>query len=77
MGLHFLSSLLRIKAQVYPKYSTIKMCILFFFFFFQKKNKPTTADTFSRMSGGAGAAAALPLPSHACIGRVLENLTES
>lgn len=74
MGLHFLSSLLRIKAQVYPKYSTIKMCILFLFF---KKNKPTTADTFSRMSGGAGAAAALPLPSHACIGRVLENLTES
>lgn len=75
MGLHFLSSLLRIKAQVYPKYSTIKMCILFFFF--SKKNKPTTADTSSRMSGGAGAAAALPLPSHACIGRVLENLTES
>ncbi|EPJ33101.1 hypothetical protein CP061683_2156 [Chlamydia psittaci 06-1683] len=37
MGLHFLSSLLRIKAQVYPKYSTIKMCILFLFFFFQKK----------------------------------------
>ena len=38
MGLHFLSSLLRIKAQVYPKYSTIKMCILFFlFFFFPKK----------------------------------------
>lgn len=76
MGLHFLSSLLRIKAQVYPKYSTIKMCILFFFFF-PPKNKPTTADSFSRMSGGAGAAAALPLPSHACIGRVLENLTES
>ena len=32
MGLHFLSSLLRIKAQVYPKYSTIKMCIHIFFF---------------------------------------------